>query len=268
MARRLINVPGRFYSVAQGIDLGPAGEFAVDFADTEKSGVYREVSNISGMVDSKVGLCSLWFYYSTTVNATQFMFTVDASNSENAVIQVHTDSNRRLNILMRTNALSNAWIFLNAAAPLSATPAWHHLLMSWDTEADVGYVYVDDTDYWTAATNVVTDDALIGYSRANERFTIAGGDYIGSNWQECLAQFWFDSNQFLDITVAANRRLFINADLSPVRLGPTGATPTGTSPLIYLDNPAASFATNRGTGGDFTEFGTLADCADSPLNQA
>src|SRR4029078_636750 len=57
---------------------------------------------------------------------------------------------------------------------------------------------------------------------------------------------------WMDLTSSANRRKFISATLKPVNLGSTDATPTGTAPLFYFGNPAASFATNLGTGGYLT----------------
>ncbi len=61
---------------------------------------------------------------------------------------------------------------------------------------------------------------------------------------------------FFDLTVASNRRKFINADLTPVDLGTDASSVYGLSPPIYLTvRPAGvpdDFATNNGTGGAFT----------------
>ena len=37
------------------------------------------------------------------------------------------------------------------------------------------------------------------------------------------------------------------------------STPTGSTALVYLSEPTASWRTNKGTGGGFTLNGTLAD---------
>lgn len=61
----------------------------------------------------------------------------------------------------------------------------------------------------------------------------------------------------VDLAVVANRRKFINADLTPVSLGADGSAPLGTQPPIFLtlpsgDTNAADFALNAGGGGVFT----------------
>lgn len=58
-----------------------------------------------------------------------------------------------------------------------------------------------------------------------------------------------------DISVLSNRRKFINADLSPVDLGPAGQNPFSVPPQIFLtiptgSNNASDFLTNRGMTSD------------------
>ena len=64
--------------------------------------------------------------------------------------------------------------------------------------------------------------------------------------------------------MAINRRKFIDPNKDPVDLGEAGQFPTGTSPLVFLANPTASWQTNLGTGGNFTENGALTDGSSSP----
>lgn len=256
-----IQVPGRFWSTPGGIDPGPSGEYAIDMnAGGVESGVFRLASAIPGMVNSKVGLVSLWGYYSVAQSAIQLLFNIDPSNAQNSVIAMNTDSQRRIAI----NAATTGNFIFQSSLALSATAAWHHFLVAWDTAQNAIYLYIDDVDWHTSATIFVTTDEIIQYETADTKVIFGGSDLVGAPWKECLSQIWFDSNQFLDITIEANRRKFISDAGAPIALGASGENPTGTSPLVYLDNPVASFLTNRGTGGDFTEFGTLADCADNP----
>ncbi len=87
-----------------------------------------------------------------------------------------------------------------------------------------------------------------------------GADNAGTNIGEItMADFWFDDT-YLDPTDADNLAKFITAAGGPVDLGGSGELPTGSAPLIFLQGPAASFATNKGTGGNFSVSGTgLAD---------
>jgi len=159
-------------------------------------------------------------------------------------------------------------VFAASASGNLAINTWYHILASWNTDAlvDVNYVYLNDVDIWSDATTNTVNNQLVGYERTNAEVQIGGGDLIGAPLQGCMSQVWFDSNTFLDITIEANRRKFINADGSPVALGPDGSVPTGTSPLIYLDNPVTTFHINRGTGGDFEQFGSPDNCDDAPAD--
>lgn len=265
MARRSGVLRGRLSSPPLGVDPGPAGEFAVDFHDSGEAGVFRLTSDITGMVDSKVGVFAVWFYYAGS--NIQVILNIDASNTENGRFSVSIDNNNRIAVGATRTSFGTviAWSSDNAS-PVTKN-SWHHLLMAWDTDADVLYAYVDDVDVWTNTTALI-NNAAIEYSRTGCEVQIAGGDLIGAPWRECLAQVWFDSNNFLDITVESNRRKFISSSAGPISLGPDGSLPLGTAPLIYLDNPYDLFRFNRGTGGDFTVFGTLSACADSPASPA
>ena len=79
---------------------------------------------------------------------------------------------------------------------------------------------------------------------------------ILSAFNGALAEVYFAPGQYLYFSIASNRRKFISRTGKPVHLGTTGMLPTGTAPLVYhhLDDAeaVANFATNRGTGGNFT----------------
>ncbi|WP_374374491.1 hypothetical protein [Dongia sp.] len=83
-----------------------------------------------------------------------------------------------------------------------------------------------------------------------------------------IAELWFDDS-FIDFSILANRRKFMNDEGKPIDLGADGSLPTGNAPLIYLSvrpgDTAADFLVNRGTGNNFTQSGvlTLADTSPS-----
>lgn len=263
MPRNVVKIQGRMYSDPLALQTGPSGEFAVDmYPGSVESGFYQEVSSLSGLASSKVGTASLWCYYDQNQAITQFLMSVDASNSENAVFEISI-TNGRISVIGRNESLGNAWIFLGDSTVLLQDDSWNHILLAWDLANSIGMCYINDTDAYSANSTNVISDTPVGYSRSNERMTIGGGEYIGSFWYECMAVVWFDTS-YLDISVQANRRKFITSGGLPEVLGVDGSSPTGSSPLVYLDNPASSFATNRGTAGDFLEFGSPADCASAP----
>lgn len=84
-------------------------------------------------------------------------------------------------------------------------------------------------------------------------------EYIGQG-NPAVADIWIAApNAFVDLSVEANRRKFINPDLSPVYLGADGSAPFGVQPQIYQTIPsggvANDFLLNRGSGGTTFELG-------------
>ena len=78
-----------------------------------------------------------------------------------------------------------------------------------------------------------------------------------------LSEIWFDTT-FFDLSMSANRLKFIDVNGYPVNLGSDGSTPTGSQPILYLKNPAASVGTNSGSGGNLTANGTFVAASTSP----
>ncbi|WP_192246072.1 hypothetical protein [Mesorhizobium silamurunense] len=79
-----------------------------------------------------------------------------------------------------------------------------------------------------------------------------------------FADIWFAPGQFIDFSVEANRRKFVDASGKPVYLGANGEMPTGTAPAVFFSGDATGFATNKGTGGAFTLTGSLTNATTSP----
>lgn len=148
---------------------------------------------------------------------------------------------------------------------------WHHLIVALDVghaaAARPHVMYLDDVD----VTADVHDDGTTFIITANGKEFVLGGDSFGNNVTMDVADVWWGLDQFLDISVTANRRKFISATLKPVDLGDDGSTPTGTAPAFYLrrdptTGTASDFATDKsGNGNTFTETGgTLSDASSSP----
>lgn len=76
-----------------------------------------------------------------------------------------------------------------------------------------------------------------------------------------IADVWVAATPgWVDLSVTANRRKFINHDLSPVSLAADGSKPFGYSPPLFLScetGVATDIATNYGTGGSFNISGFL-----------
>lgn len=93
-------------------------------------------------------------------------------------------------------------------------------------------VYLDDVEIaMTIFTQ--TADALIFDTCIWSKLMM---DYTSNTFNNIdqIADYWFQTGVALDLSVEANRRLFIDEFGRPVDLGPTGNTPTGTTPNIFF----------------------------------
>jgi len=136
---------------------------------------------------------------------------------------------------------------------------WHHVLISIDGPNQTGRVYVNDGVYWTTTVGfpngatsdlgLDTDEWTVCDRNINTGFSQNRGMSGG------IACLWLAAGEYLDLTVTANRRKFINADLTPVDLGLDGSATTGIVPHIWLRNDAPnSWGINYGQGGAIANF--------------
>ena len=237
----------------------------VDAADFDGTNDFMtRGATLTGAADSKTGILSAWVRFdghdgvgdgilgsATTVGGTTPRFYVNRMATNKIQISAF-------------NAAASQILILNSVNAFVASATWRHILASWDM-ATVGArsVYMGDVDETDVAT--FTNDT-IDYTVADWAVgAIANGSLkmLGP-----VAELYFAPGQYLDFSIVANRRKFISASGKPVFLGVDGSAPTGTPPIVYQHladgESVANFATNRGTGGDFTITGTLDTASSSP----
>lgn len=206
----------------------------------------------TGVSNSKVGLLSFWFKASTP-SGVQYIITNGGIR-----YRVMYISTGQLIIICMYNA-SNAAIGMQTTVSVTSG-SWRHILASWDaSDASKCKLYCDGID--------LTDL----YARANQTITYAlGNDWsFGSDWggtnqiNADMAEFWFDTAQWLDLTSSANREKFAKNG-RPMTLGSDGSKPTGIAPKIYFKGPASNWGSNAGTGGNFSVTGALTDASTKP----
>lgn len=143
---------------------------------------------------------------------------------------------------------------------------WHHIMYSFDL-SDTGkrHALLDDVPM-TMTWGVYNGDSNIPYSvtDVSDTWTV-GSRTVAGVWQfdSDVAQFYF-TNEYLDLSVEANRRKLISENGKPVEQGSNGSLVTGTPPLIYLNGATGTWHENDGAGGDFVEVGTLTTASSSP----
>lgn len=243
---------------AQAMLLGTSGAFLLDAADFDGTNDYMlRGADLTGIADGKSGMLSFWYRVDGGNGALRYIL----ENSSFGFQLVQSVDNKFY--LYGENSASTLIMEMNSSAHVAGA-SWLHILAAWDLAAGVQQLYVADVSDVVVSVN--TNDTI---------------DYAGSvNWSVgaqpdgtfkasgCLAEFYFAPNQYLDFSDVNNRRKFISAAGKPVHLGVDGSLPTGTAPIVYLhlsDGEAvANFATNRGTGGNFTITGTLDTATTSP----
>jgi hypothetical protein len=229
---------------------------SADFDGTNDS--MARGAGLTGAADSKTGILSCWLRFDGGDGSIQRI--VEASTGGTAFLLLKNASN--ILSLGADNAAGSEILLLQSTTAYTAGATWRHFLASWDLANGAGHLYISDANDLNTGTDVLTDDTI---------------DYTLSDWlipsssfrlNGCCAEFYLAPGQYLDFSLVHNRRKFISASGKPVHLGTDGSLPTGTAPLVYLhldDGEAvANFATNRGTGGNFSITGTLETGSSSP----
>jgi hypothetical protein len=217
---------------------------AVDFAGDGQCWFERD-ADWTGSADNKFITVSLWFRKDGNDGVASYM-----ANDSGGRIQIAFTGGNNIRVA-GSNAAGGNILDIRSAASFTASATWHHLFATADmANAANRAVYVDGVSDISAVT--YTDDT-IDWTVADHSI---GAEVGGTgSYNGCLAEVWI-TNAYLD--VATNLTKFRSAGGAPVNLGADGSIPTGSPPLVYLKNPAASYATNSGSGGNISKKGTTA----------
>lgn len=234
----------------------------VDAADFDVTNDYMtRGAGLTGAADSKSGILSVWVRIDGGDGGSRQIITGDVGGSKR--FEVSLNSSNQFHLIALDSADGDV-ISIRSASAYSSGATWRHLLLSWDQATTTSHLYVADVE--DRDTPLADVDATIDYTLSDWSVgaTVAGA----TKFNGPIAELYFAPGQYLDFSNVYNRRKFISAGGKPVYLGATGAVPTGTAPIAYfhLDDAeaVANFATNRGTGGNFTITGTLETASTSP----
>ena len=204
---------------------------------------------VLGNADGKSFLISFWMDFNSTARdgVTNQIY---ANNGNAFYMQRRIDNKLEIEF---ENAAGGKLYQATTTANLTYASGLTHVLLAVDLTNTTVHLYLNDAvPSLSIATAPVND--TINFAAGTFTVGAGGGAFHGGN----LRQFYV-AQEYLDVSVLANRRKFINADLTPVDFGTDGSTPTGTQPIIYLNNQADTFQNNLGSGGNFTESGQLVD---------
>ena len=219
-------------------------------------------AGLTGAADGKVGTVMFWFRIDGGDGTDMTIFTnattVGGATSRWRVRRVSANTIT----IVGLNAAGSTILNIGTSTTYATSATWFQLLASWNLATAAAHIYINDVDDLTSTT--LTDDN-IDYTVAD--WAIGGQASGGTLFDGCLAEVYF-ALEYVDLSAATNRAKFISTLNKPVSLGLNGAFPTGTAAIVYqhLDDgeAVASFATNAGTGGDFSITGTLATGSTSP----
>lgn len=235
--------------------------FLVDGADFDGTNDYQSFAGaLAGLADGKQGTFSGWIRMDGGDNATQRLLSLVVSGGNRFVISRFSTNVIRVTA---TNGAGATILLIESTGTVLAGSGWHHIAVSWDLATPgSGQVYLDGVSDISSTT--YTDDTIDYAAATVSRIGALGTDASGK-FNGAMAEFWFDDTR-VDFSTELTK--FRSAAGKPVDLGADGSTPTGSSPVIFchLDDgeAVANFATNRGTGEDFTITGTLETADTSP----
>lgn len=239
-----------------GATQNPGNNYAANAVSFDGTNDYlTRGSNITGLSDGKE--FSLRLLYSPAVLSAGVDYVLFETTSQKFSIRVNGTTKR---LAIQASNAAGAIVLLATPTTTLSVGTWYDIMIDVDlSNAANRSVYINDSASsvtWTTYT-----DSAIDFTDTNFAIgaTPAGNQKLNGD----LADVWLDDTR-LSFASELNRRKFIDADGKPVDLGSSGSRPTGASPLIYLSGATATWHTNKGTGGGFTENGTLTTASTSP----
>jgi hypothetical protein len=211
-------------------------------------------AGLTGAADGKKGTLSCWVKLN---NDSKSQRIIAANTLTDFYLMI--DSGNKIDFV--AGGPGGDAINLASGGTITADASFHHILISWDVENNKAHLYIDDV---SDNPFPFIDNQTIDYTQTD--WFIGTRSTLTEKLDGCLSEFYFNSADYIDLSVTANRRRFVTADVKPFSLGSDGSKPTGNAPIVYLPNPFDSFWINAGTGGDFIENGSpsMIACANSP----
>jgi hypothetical protein len=226
----------------------PEAPYHADAVNFAANTFLSRAALLTGVADSPLGLVSVW------TNGGQFGY---VGSGNNGLVSLESTGSAKFYF---QDIDATSFVEGNNAGPGAG---WQHTLIAWNMNFGIG----------NRIYQIYRNDAVVAPTVGSESGVAFSLPYTQEAVWELLragsaggaADAYFAFGQYLDISVEANRRKFISAELKPVFLGADGSTPTGLAPACFFSGNAASFATNLGPAGAFSVSGTpLTNASTSP----
>ena len=222
---------------------------AVSFTGSQYA---RRDLNLLGIASGKEFTLSLWCKAEDGQGGVIFVGGGPAGATQKIQLSQNTSSGT-YSVLVRNAA--NTIIWQASTATAYDDGEWHNLLISADLAAATGHLLVDGVSDET--TVVAPTDDTIAWADCTE--WVFGAFFAGAATllTAVVSSFWF-ATEYIDVSTAANERLFYGTDGVQVGLGHQGRVPLdGRQPEVFLLHGPGNFTRNEGSGGDFSLTGAL-----------
>jgi len=224
---------------------------AVDFDGTND--YLSRSTDLTGNTDNKTFTFSAWVWSSSTSTSATTIYSAYDPSSVFTRFEIGLNGNQVRVLGYNT---SNSLVLQASGTLLGISKAntFYHVLFSMDmANTSNRYIYVNDVSVLDSVA--AYENLNIGFATSTHYVgALAGTPTLGARF----SNVYFDKT-YRDLSVTANRRLFITADLKPA------AGQAALNPILYLpmSNPT-TVGTNAGTGGNFTLTGTIARSGRGP----
>jgi hypothetical protein len=223
----------------------PQGDGPAEAIDLDGTNDYfSRASDFTGNADGKTFTFSAWVWNTSSASGDFYKsssrFRIDIAVSNLRITGQDASGNP---ILVYTNTNFKSQVEIGT---------FYHILISIDlTNASNRHVYINDV--------AISGGSFGTYANANIDFTNTTHG-IGENFKGRLSHVFLDY-QYRNLSIEANRRLFITADRKPT----PKATLQALNPILFMpmDDPTTSHI-NLGTGGNMTLNGVIARSGRGP----
>lgn len=227
---------------------GEAPAEAIDFDGTND--FLSRSTDLTGNANGNTFTFSVWvwrgnqnlqYIYNSCESSTSTRFSVELTGSS---------GNNAVRVIGKNT--SGSTIFSVTSALVIGLQTWTSVIVSGNNNTNVLDIAINDvteriSDAFTSTNSIAFAQPIHNVAQFN-----------GDEMQTRLSNVFLDYT-YRDLTITANRRLFVTADLKPA------AGQAALNPILYLpmSDPTAP-GTNTGTGGNFTLTGVVARSGRGP----
>lgn len=217
---------------------------------------------LTGAVDSQSLTISYW-YKSGADGVTQRILTAATGvGIGNTYVSLHRNGADGRLVAQVFNSSLSIVATLHSDTDIGIVDSgWVHYICSFDL-SDYGkkHVYANDVEHLDIVAQYNDDTEVIDFTWGDWSIgaRASGADKINGDLADLL--FW--PGEYVDLSVASNRRMFIDAAGKPV--DPAVSIAAMGTPIIALYGATSTWQVNHGSGGGLTENGVLTDASTSP----